>query len=230
MHPAFQWLAAHDANPILALKPVAWWRGEDNALDSAGANGGTWSGTAAYAAGTAGQAFDFDGASYVNPGQPDPLRITGALTISMFVNRAAGTGIVGLFSRYVTATADRAYALFSGTSAANRRIGINLSASGAAALAFHSTTDLPVAISHVAAVYKPSEYVKLFLDGEEFYSSTTGVPASLFDADTDALIGRYVPADGNVTGQIDECLVFNRALSAAEIATLANPKNYRGGK
>ncbi|HWY32950.1 MAG TPA: hypothetical protein VNX46_19445, partial [Candidatus Acidoferrum sp.] len=45
--------------PLAGL--VAWWRGEDNALDSAGSNNGTWVGTAGYTNGEVGQAFDFNG-------------------------------------------------------------------------------------------------------------------------------------------------------------------------
>jgi len=43
----------------IRLGPVAWYAAEDNALDSAGTNNAAWTGAAAYTNGVAGQAFRF---------------------------------------------------------------------------------------------------------------------------------------------------------------------------
>ena len=48
---------------------VAWWPGESNAVDT---NNGTWVGHPSYTVGEVGQAFNFDGASYVQvPASPN---------------------------------------------------------------------------------------------------------------------------------------------------------------
>ncbi|MFZ0827299.1 MAG: protease pro-enzyme activation domain-containing protein, partial [Verrucomicrobiia bacterium] len=59
------------SNAVLTVIPcmpppsglAGWWRGEGNAMDSAGTNNGTLGGGASFAAGEVGQAFSFDGVS-----------------------------------------------------------------------------------------------------------------------------------------------------------------------
>ncbi len=44
---------------------ISWWRGEGNADDITSFNNGTWNGTARFSAGKVGDAFYFDGNSFV---------------------------------------------------------------------------------------------------------------------------------------------------------------------
>jgi len=68
----------------LTLGPVAWYRGDGNALDSSG-NGynGTWSGTESYTNGVNAHAFWFDGASSVNSGN---ITTVTNMTVAAWVN------------------------------------------------------------------------------------------------------------------------------------------------
>src|SRR5258708_5987829 len=69
-----------------APSPIAWWRGENNALDSAGNADGTVHGGVSYAPGVSGQAFLFDGVdgAISVPDLPQ-LALTGSFTIDAYV-------------------------------------------------------------------------------------------------------------------------------------------------
>jgi len=67
-------------------KLVAWWKFENDANDSAGANHGTVHGNPAYVDGKVGRAISFDGDDYVDCGKPDSLSFkAGDWTISAWI-------------------------------------------------------------------------------------------------------------------------------------------------
>ena len=67
-------------------KLVAWWKFENDANDSAGANHGTVHGNPAYVDGKVGRAISFDGNDYADCGKPDLLNFgTGDWTISAWI-------------------------------------------------------------------------------------------------------------------------------------------------
>ena len=66
---------------------VAFWAGEGNARDSAGANHGRLAGGASFVPGKVGQAFKLDGKDgRIEVGNPKALQITGDQTIAMWLN------------------------------------------------------------------------------------------------------------------------------------------------
>lgn len=79
---------AQRANPQLQGpdKLVAWWKFDNDANDSAGANHGTIHGNPAYMDGKVGRAISFDGDDYVDCGNPDSLNFgTGDWTVSAWI-------------------------------------------------------------------------------------------------------------------------------------------------
>jgi hypothetical protein len=67
-------------------KLVAWWKFENDANDSAGANHGTLHGNPTYVDGKVGRAISFDANDYVDCGKPDSLNFgTGDWTISAWI-------------------------------------------------------------------------------------------------------------------------------------------------
>ena len=74
---------------------------------------------------------------------------------------------------------------------------------------------------HVAAV-KMGGTARIYLDGVEKGSNTTSLPVTFMNPSAKAEIGGYYGANGLFNGQIDEARLYNRALSPAEIAVLAN--------
>jgi hypothetical protein len=77
-------------------------------------------------------------------------------------------------------------------------------------------------------VFVPSASMTLYLDGISVSSKTTGVPASIYDGSTDFYLGStggspnwFTSHNGSYfDGMIDEARIYNRALSAEEIAQL----------
>jgi len=81
-------LIAQTANSLLQSsdKLVAWWKFEDDANDSAGANHGTIHGNPTYVDGKAGRAISLDGDDYVDCGNADLLNFgTGDWAISAWI-------------------------------------------------------------------------------------------------------------------------------------------------
>ena len=67
-------------------KLLAWWKFDNDANDSAGANHGTIHGNPTYADGKVGRAINLDGDDYVDCGNPDSLNFgTGDWTISAWI-------------------------------------------------------------------------------------------------------------------------------------------------
>src|SRR5688500_1026911 len=66
---------------------IAWYRAENNADDSAGANQGTLQSGTTFAPGKVGQAFRFDGVDdHVSLGNPASLKFTGSITVGAWIN------------------------------------------------------------------------------------------------------------------------------------------------
>ncbi|NUM25725.1 MAG: VWA domain-containing protein [Candidatus Buchananbacteria bacterium] len=77
----------------------------------------------------------------------------------------------------------------------------------------------------VTGVFKPGQYVKLYINGEEKSSTATNISSIVYSADTPLRIGHRADNDyqGNWIGRIDDVKIYNRALSASEIAGLMKP-------
>ena len=76
--------------------PISLWSGETNANDTVGTNNGAWVGTANYTDGVVGQAFYFDGGSYVLCGTNAGNFGTNDFTVDFWINttQAGRTAIV----------------------------------------------------------------------------------------------------------------------------------------
>src|SRR6059036_2555839 len=77
--------SAQVTNPCRPSVPgiAGWWRGENNALDSAGTNHGVLKNGATFATGKIGQGFQLDGQNdYVEIADSPELSITNSITVS----------------------------------------------------------------------------------------------------------------------------------------------------
>jgi len=80
------------ATDCVPLPPgaVGWWRGENNTLDSIGANHGTTEGGVTFVPGMVGQAFSFDGTSgSVVVADSSSLDVTTEFTLDAWINPAS---------------------------------------------------------------------------------------------------------------------------------------------
>ncbi len=213
---------AQKVSPILALEPMAWWRGDGNALDSSG-NGrhGTWRGTAVYTNGISGQAFYFSSAGGDRVSAPIPeTMILRPSTVSFWVRHSelAFTEIFHL----IDGTSDLVGA--GAPSTANSMI----SRARIGGPAQTSSTGGSIAAetwAHVAVVLGASDtQATVYING---VAQTTSLGAMPLAASAETSIARWGIIRSGFTGAIDEPSVFDRAFTQSEIDILANPESYK---
>ncbi len=205
---------------------VAWWRGENNALDRQGGNSGTTQGNLTYVAGKVGTAFHFDGASgLVALGNTSPFRQSSAITYSFWARFPAngggtvmGAGTVG------------------GSGFGGLRVGPN-------GIAFNWTPTSPnsdTGIDSADGITIPSgEWVHLavsvdfaakaramYVNGQPIptvmsQSPADWIPNGSYNAGQPDFIGaRFVNQTNYFLGDLDEATIYSRALTANEIGEI----------
>lgn len=195
---------------------VAWWRAENNALDSIGSNNGTLNGGATYAAGHIGNAFSFNtvGDNITVPDSAS-LDLGGSFTIEAWVyltNRNSHYMIVTKAPSVGPSNYPGNYELRVTPTTGYLELGFEYSGG----LNFWtSTSAVPLnQWSHIAVVYTSGTSVEFFVDGvSSGTSSTTRTPLV-----NNSILRIAARADGySFNGAIDELALFSRALTASEI-------------
>jgi hypothetical protein len=193
---------------------VSWWRAEGNAFDSAGTNNGTVNGNVTYAPEEVGQGFVFDGSgSYVQLGNPASLQLQD-FTIETWLARRSST---------VTSLDGNGLGLIL-TYDSNGGYGLFMDASGRPGLTEVgiSSVQPTVAITdtnlHHVAVTKSGASVVFYVDGAA-YPAPAFNPGFVFNSS--ATIGG-IGNNYSFYGLVDELSVYNRGLSAAEVAAIYN--------
>jgi subtilisin-like proprotein convertase family protein len=196
---------------------VAWWRGDGNADDSIGGHNGTVFGGVAFGSGEVAQAFNFAGTSgrVLVPSSPS-LNPSSQITIDAWV-RSTGTGFQGLVGKSRPA-ADAAYDL--GIADATHVVWRIPGVSPFGLL----QVSAPIADGqwhHLAATYDGAT-MAVYFDGQLAGSSSNNgaIPSS----SVPLVLGAFLQSDGtygfSLDGQLDEVEIFDRALSAQEIADI----------
>lgn len=156
---------------------------------------------------------------------PNPLDVTGSLTLEAWVNRDAqtdGGNNEGILSKYIGTGGNRSYNLF--YDPVPGRIGFVLSETGAFQGGFQITSETDIAIgewTHLVATYDQAQStMSLYVNGQ--LSATQQVaPAAIFDSAADFRIGNQF-GDASIytfEGRIDEAAIYDRALSGAEVVS-----------
>lgn len=198
---------------------VAWWAAEGNATDFTGAHSGTFPYGAAFTGGVVGQAFDFDG-SYrrVSIADSPGFQLTNAMTLEAWVYPRAYGGFITFrgdnragLDNWTLDTYQAGYVNFTLVDE------VNNSASVRAALALNQW-------QHVAATWdRASGALKVYINGVlGAQTNSTLVPIGILDPASEPAIG--IGNHGGTfhqfpfNGLIDELGIYNRALTANEIA------------
>lgn len=195
---------------------VSWWKGDGDSLDNFGANHGTLMGGATFAPGMVGQAFSFNGtSSYVVT--PLATAATDSVTLDAWVkwsgpNAATARQLILYNGNYDSA----GYGLFA------ENDGTLLLLVG------HGTSEaLPTNVvlsqgswQHVVAVRSGGTW-SVYLNGQAQSIVSGNISASPNVPTTNTIIGG---ANGQnyFNGLIDEVEIFNRALTADDIASIYN--------
>jgi len=146
------------------------------------------------------------------------LDITGALTLEAWVNCASYSSNRGVIAKYVTTSNQRGYVM---TVNGSGNVLTVFSSNGSATKV--TTTAAVIGLNtwrHVAVVYIPSTSIEIYIDGVSSILDTTSIPAAIFSNTADLWIGlQAISAVGNSwDGLLDECAVYNTALTSARIA------------
>ncbi len=191
---------------------------EGSGTTTADASGNSNTGTLANAtwttSGKYGKALSFNGtSSIVNIADAASLRLTTAMTLEAWVNPSAA-GNVWRTVVMKEVAGDLAYSLYANEDvnvpAAYVRIGTTSPRAGGASVVPLNTW------THLAATYGAGS-LRLYVNGT--LVSTTAVTGSIASSTKPARIGGNTIWGEYFAGLIDEVRIYNRALSAAEIAT-----------
>jgi len=198
---------------------ISWWRAEGNALDSAGANHGTASNGVVYVAGKVGQAFGFDGINdFVWVPDAPNLRPT-SITLEAWAKFNGTQGPV--LGRSWGAGIHNSYVIWQLSGNINGTIGDTNQAADILTVPF-----APVAGQwyHVAFTFDDvTKQQALYLNGA-MVASGQSFRTIGYDSHP-VVIGGDID-NGTVSfllnGGVDEAAIYNRALTASEIAAIHN--------
>src|SRR5579859_5627959 len=217
---------------------VGWWPGEGNADDVIGGDNGTLEGGATFAPGKVGQGFRFDGTNgYVQIPDSAALKPTN-VTVEAWVwldpslpSGRGGEQIV--FKKNTWSAWFEGYSLLketidNGDGTFSDRFQFCISRYGDQVIINSQTIAQRGVWYHVAATYDGNRSV-LYVNGVAEASATAGFA---LDYDTTPVFigtsGTWPPYLSMFGGIIDEVSIYNRALSANEIAAIYNAGS--GGK
>jgi sugar lactone lactonase YvrE len=210
---------------------VGWWPGDGSAIDIQNDNNGTLQGSANFANGRVGKAFNFNGTTgYVSIGNPGPLKLRDTMTVDAWVKPAAmpsNNSLIAIATKWNSNpnhnSSGDAYGLFliNNNGTLQAFAGIN-PFTGSEYTLQGGTVPLNT-FTHVAMTYDGNTGVlALFVNGVQINAQTTGGGISASDVnvmigrENDNTFPRYFP------GLIDEVEIYNRALSAGEISDIYN--------
>jgi len=170
--------------------------------------------------------FLFDGVDdYVDVGNPTSLQITGALSISAWVKFTGNTAPI--VSKYESGSAARpkSFGLEGDRSGSSHSPKFFIYNSGTI---YETPTSGKVVDDgnwhHLLAVFNPSTYLRLYIDGNLEQENTTSIPATIDNDAADFVIGAIKSVGNPVTffsGNIDEVAVWNSDQSA-NVASIYN--------
>jgi len=207
------------SSPVCVAAPsgaVAWWRGQDS---PAGQVGPTLQGAAAYTDAKVGRGLAFDGTNTVSTGGFPTL--TNAVSIEGWV-RTNNTGQVQtLASRWtwVGGDSDDVFTLFAGVNNDLLWMTDETSTRSPVGLTAMVPQLFDGSFHHVAATWDTTS-MSLYIDGQQVATQPSQGGTLNSGAGTPFLLGSLAGPGSPIalTGVLDEMAVYNRSLSASEVA------------
>ena len=204
---------------------VAWWTGDNTTTDFLGTSNGLNSSPVSFATGKVGAAFSFDGLQYTYLQVPrtDTLEsMTMALSVEAWVHSTAPGSFKYIFSKGAS-DQGASYALYTG-------LGGGLIFYISDGQNFFLSPEASASVwdgnwHHVVGTFDGS-LVHLYVDGQEVGGGTPAPGVSIsygLSITNDVFIGTF-NGDGafSFPGQVDEVVVFSRALGLSEIQAIFN--------
>src|ERR1051326_2278244 len=207
---------------------VEWWPAEGNANDIAGTNNGVLVGGTTFAAGKVGQAFSLNGTSNsVTNAVPGLTNILNSYTVEFWAWPTAGRGSTAEETSGGYGDSNQRYAIFPNNGKFGAvGSGVSVGTNGVSVFE-HGSAYLPALLvydavitnwTHVAVVYS-NQQPQLYLNGAlvrtGLISARSSYPSTCFGDAANLGYGFYA-------GLLDEVSIYNRALTASEIAAIFN--------
>jgi hyaluronoglucosaminidase len=182
-----------------------------------------------YGMGAENRAPHFDGdTSYVSIPDSATFDQTGAITMEAWIKLdeypEANGGIV---AKYLGEGNQRGYEMYVNIqNGGEGELGMVISADGTFATAANLIDDQPLPLGewlHVASVFAPDQFLRLYIDGELVAEMVEGggvnIPSTAFSNSAELWIGRQFSSSStfHFPGLIDEVALYDRALTADEI-------------
>ena len=204
---------------------INWGRGKDNATNNWGKIYETSaSGDTALSVSTPSflntYSAEFDGVDdSCEIGNPANLQLTGAMTLSYwFKGQPNSNGHYAGFDKLGGAMQGRGCGLDlrKGTG-----IYFFIASNSSSLVSTNTSNSTPLTDGnwhHVMAVYIPSTSMKIYLDGSEVASKTSGVPSAQYNAGSSPWsIGKRSAHSNFMNGNIDEVSIFSSALNVGDL-------------
>jgi hypothetical protein len=221
----------------LSTSLLSYWKLDEssgNATDSVGSNTLTNTNTVTYTAALInnGATFSADGTMYLtiaNASENPTLDITGAVSYQAWVKKNGAPAVMSpiMMNGDRTAYTDEGsiYSFINTDGTVIAYVGNGVDDDRAAV---STGTVVNNAWHHIVVIFTPSTSLKIYIDGSEDGSNTTSMFATAGDPNLAFQIG-HVLQDGTdryfgktTAGQIDECAVWNRAITTLEVTQLYN--------
>ena len=201
-----------------------FWRLENTMLDASGNgnNGTVGAGSAAYADGKLGKAWDNDVTRYITAGNASMLQITGAVTISVWIRPTTlsfGSAQCGVVAKFQSSGNQRGYALTL-TDDGNVRMDVYRDGTITPVTRASASASLNV-WTHFAGVFTPGISIRIYKNGVLAESVGTS-EIVIHNSSSNLLIGGLgvdggVPENRRFRGQLDEVQIYNAALDSNDI-------------
>lgn len=194
--------------------PTSLWSGESNANDTISTNDGTWHGTAAYTSGVVGNAFYFDGSSYVSCGTNFGNFGTNDFAVDFWLNTTQG-GRTPIVSKWPVCNLSSMWSI----RLIDGHIYIETigNSSGYAFTTLVSDSIVNDGAFHHVTFTRQGTLQTLYID-DEFDNSALSSAIADLNNDVELLVGQSVCVccDGtaNFVGAIDELSIVNGSTSA----------------
>lgn len=213
---------------------IAWWKfDESSSVTAADSSGDNVSGslqpssslpTWLPSGGKINGCIQFNGNNnYVDVGNPQPLHLTGAMSVSAWIYLDA-SGSSGRIIAKQGGPADRGWSLNVETTGGVASFGVSDTSN--AMTAVFSTGAIPTGQwVHLVGTYDPGASVRIYVNatnGTPNASAVSGVPAAQRDSTLNVNIGRRPDGGNAFPGKVDDIQIYNRVLSSSEIASLAS--------
>ncbi|MCA9061860.1 MAG: DUF4347 domain-containing protein, partial [Planctomycetaceae bacterium] len=213
---------SRDTDTFVAT-PAASYKAEGNANDFTSTHEGTAIGGVTYTPGISGRGFEFDGTTgYISIADNATLEVTSAVTMAAWIKADDVANFRQIISKF-GASGSMAYQFGLSPNGALRA---DFSTNGTTYTNIGTSTGLLTSGQwyHVAATFDNGA-MKLYINGVQAGSSTAAFSTIYSGGSADLNIGRAASAAQYFDGRIDEAVVYNRALSATEIANLYSSVN-----